>query len=92
MKRRIYKKLCKKAAFILGMKNCDVDDGIYYFGWYDSYLGDGDSEPAWDWLKHLFDANVNTNFNEGEPEWKPKEKCLPLTPRNVFAWAKTKQF
>jgi len=30
MKERQFKKLCKKSAQIMGFKDCDVEDGIWY--------------------------------------------------------------
>ena len=93
MKRRQYKKLCKKAAEIMGFVDCDIDDGIYHV--FHEIRGmdfiEYDAEPAWDWLVARFDGTVNTMVDEDSEcgiSWVPGYLRIKATPKNVFAWAR----
>jgi len=94
MKPRQYKKLCRKSALIIGLNKCDSDDGIFYVffecGGYDS---EWDSEDAWPFLVGIFDAEVNTIYDEDSEcgiSWKPDSEYKKPIAINVFKWAKSK--
>lgn len=92
MKSRQYKKLCKKAAEVMGLNNCGVYDGIHYLSWScSSYEDEWDSEDAWPYLVNMFDSEVNTIIDDDSEcgiSWKGKSEQTKSTPKNVFKWAR----
>lgn len=93
MKRRQFKKLCKKSAEIIGFKSCDKDDGIWHVCWEERGIDytEYDSQEAWDFVVIRFDADVNTSYDDASEcgiSWKPDNQIIKATPRNVFAWAR----
>jgi hypothetical protein len=97
MNKRIYKKLCKKAAQAMSFKGCNMEEGIYHVSWQCGGLDDEwDSEDTYPYLTARFDGSVNTVIDydsECGISWKPKNQCSKATPKNVLKWAMTqKQF
>lgn len=91
MKARQYKKLCKKAATLMGFKSCCEEDGVWYFTWCCGYDSEWEAEGCWPWLVSCFDADVNTVVDEDSEcglSWVGKSKAIKPTPKNVFAWAR----
>lgn len=93
MKPRIFKKICKKSAEIIGLDQCEKDGGIWYACWEERGMDytEYDSEEAWDWLVKRFDAEINTVYGEDLEygiSWKPDSQIIKATPKNVFEWAR----
>ncbi|MAF36564.1 hypothetical protein CL622_05610 [archaeon] len=95
MKRRQFKKLCKKAAQLFSLKRCGVDDGIWYVNWHcGGFEDEWDSEDAWPYLVNIFHSEVNTMIgynSECGISWKPDNLFTKATPKNVLAWARTQE-
>ena len=93
MKHRIFKKLCKKSAEIIGLDQCGKEDGIWFFCWVErgAEYTEYDAIEAWTWLVDVFDASVNTiidHYSECGVSWKQSNQITKATPKNVFKWAR----
>ena len=94
MKKRQFKKLCKKTAEILNFISCDIEGGVYHVWWEERGMDycEYDNKEAWGWLVGCFEGAVNTFIDPydewGGVSWKPDSQIIKPTPKNVFAWAK----
>jgi hypothetical protein len=93
MKPRQYKKLCKKAAELIGLHKCGVEDGIFYTSWCcNEYDGEWDGEDAWPYLIASFDGDVNITLDDSKEcgvSWVDDQLWVKATPKNVFKWARS---
>ena len=91
MKHRIFKKLCKKSAELLGINRCSIeDDGIYHVwehvgGECDEY----DSKETWFELTSRYIDENSQFILSGKNDWDGNFIFIgkPVTPKNVFNWA-----
>jgi len=93
MKPRIFKKLCKKSAEIIGFEQCDKDEGVWFFCWAECGMDytEYDAKEAWTWLVDHFDSAVNTIFDHNSEcgiSWKPDNQITKSIPKIVFKWAR----
>ncbi len=98
MNNRQHKKLCKKAAEIMGFRNCyeEWTDSTYtkFELWVEDLVppdGGQGSRPCWEFLSSKY-LTMDSGWNQYL--WFGNEyfRGLPPTPRNVFAWARQQEW